>query len=255
MKKIIINADDCGLNTIVNNKIGECIQQGRVTSTTIMAVGKDILGAKHLYEDYKNSVSFGCHLTLDDGRPLLYDQCLADNGYIESKDGEWIFTRKIWSQSLIHGEIKKAIIKECCTQIELLLDNGIQISHLDSHHHVHTLIGLLWLIPVLGKKYGIIRYRRIRNNMSFSLGLFARQLWNVCERVQYPVSKTTDVFCSCSHIFMNEKVDIVNRADSIELMCHPGHSNEKYQEEIRQLLIRERILLDNDYELINYNQL
>ena len=151
--------------------------------------------------------------------------------------------------------MKNALLKECCTQIEFLLDNGFHISHFDSHHHVHTLKGLLWLIPTLGKKYGIERYRRIRNNIPVSFGLLYRQAWNICEKIQNPFSRTTDVFCSCSSIFKNEDLQIIKRAKTIELMCHPGHPNEKFKSEIHQLLCREKILYHADYELINYNQL
>lgn len=255
MKRIIVNADDCGLNSTVNNKIEECIQRGRLSSTTVMAVGSDILGAKRLFDMYNEQVSFGCHLTLDDGKPLLFNQCLADNGYIESKDGEWYFTRKLWDQVLLQKKVKNALLKECCAQIEFLLDNGFHISHLDSHHHVHTSKGLFWLIPTLGKKYGIKKYRRMRNNMSVSLGFLYRQVWNICEKIQNPSSQTTDVFCSCSSIFKNEDLQILKRAETIELMCHPGHPNEKFKDEIIQLLCRDKILYHTDYELINYNQL
>lgn len=255
MKKIIINADDCGLNTSVNQAIEKCIQQERLTSTTVMACGSDIDGAKRLFNDYKANVSFGCHLTLDEGKPILFEQCMADNGFIISENGEWRFTRKLWSHRLISGALKEAIIRECSAQVELLLDNGFEISHLDSHHHVHTSTGLIWLIPIIGKKYGIKKYRRIRNNIAPSFGLLSRQLWNAIEKLQHRNSLTTDVFCSCSQIFAKENIEIIKEAKSIELMCHPGHPNIKFQNEIEDLLNRDSILTQFDYELINYNQL
>ena len=41
--RIIINADDCGKNETVNKAIEKCIMAGKLSSTTVMATGEDIV--------------------------------------------------------------------------------------------------------------------------------------------------------------------------------------------------------------------
>ena len=38
MIKLIINADDCGNTAAMNSAIGDCIEEGIISSTTVMAV-------------------------------------------------------------------------------------------------------------------------------------------------------------------------------------------------------------------------
>lgn len=254
MLRVIVNADDCGLNSIVNGKIEECIKAGRLTSTTIMANGEDLDGAKCLFDTYKKKISFGCHITLDEGKPMKLNQVLADNHFIENRDGEWYFTRELWKRKFILGNLKQAIIDECSTQIEFLLAKGFVLSHLDSHHHVHTAKGLIWLMPILCKKYSIMKYRRIVNCMPPSIGFYARQMWNVLQQLQMKECITTDRFGSFSNIYTRNDLSFLCGTNSLEIMCHPGHPKEHYVKEVEQLLSTDTIVRGFEIELINYNQ-
>ena len=63
MKRVIINADDFGINSVVTRAIEEMIAKGIVTSTTIMANGSCLNDVKRVYEKYPK-VSYGIHLCL-----------------------------------------------------------------------------------------------------------------------------------------------------------------------------------------------
>lgn len=71
MIKVIINADDCGYSKLVDDHIANAIRSGKITSTTMMANMNDFEGALALYDTYKDEVSFGFHLNLTEGTPLL----------------------------------------------------------------------------------------------------------------------------------------------------------------------------------------
>lgn len=251
--RVIINADDCGKNEIVNAKIEECIKAGRLTSTTVMANWEDLDGAKRLYDLYKDKISFGCHITLDEGKPILYNQVLAETHFIEKRDGEWYFTRELWKRKFITGELKKAILVECFAQVDRLLECGFGLSHFDSHHHVHTAKGLIWLMPILCNKYNIKKYRRMRNCVPSGIGFYLRQTWNMLQQMQMHNCTTTERFDSYSGVLAN--LNTVKGAKSLEIMCHPGHPGEQFKEEVDKLLSSEHIVSGNNIDLINYNQL
>lgn len=240
-------------NKIVNAKIEECIKAGCLTSTTVMANWDDIEGAKRLDDLYKDKISFGCHITLDEGKPILYNQVLADNHFIENRDGEWFFTRELWKRKIISGKLKKAILLECYAQVDRLLEFGFELSHFDSHHHVHTAKGLIWLMPILCRKYNIHKYRKMRNCVPMGIGFYLRQTWNILQLMQMHNGTTTDRFGSYSGVL--EYQDTIRETETLEIMCHLGHPGKQFKEEVDKLLSSEQIVSDYNIDLINYNQL
>lgn len=252
---VIINADDCGYSNIVNAAIEKCISAKVLTSTTVMANGNDIVGAKILFDRYHDTISFGCHIVLDDGFPLVKSQILLDKGFLKEENGIVRFTKKLWHEPIILGETKDALLNEASEQIECVLDNGFEVSHFDSHHHVHTSKGLIWLMPALCKKFGIYKYRRIRNFIPKSLEFYGRQAWYFAQRLQINKCKTTDFFASYSDVLKQTDFSFIKGGMTLEIMCHPGHEGDNYQSEMKNLLTVTDIVPGIKVNLINYNQL
>ena len=63
MIRIIINADDLGKDSQVNDKISEALQNGFITSSTIMA-NIELWDEVHKIVDANPKASFGVHLNL-----------------------------------------------------------------------------------------------------------------------------------------------------------------------------------------------
>lgn len=247
MKKLIINADDCGMSKTVNEHIEQAILAGKITSTTIMANMNDFDGAIRLYKQYHNQISFGWHINLSEGSPLLYSQILLDKGfYKETSSGVIMngksFMRK-WLPSIAQNEIKKELL----AQYTKLCDSGIDISHIDSHHHVHTSTWAITLIPKLLKDTKIYAMRNISNNYHFGISLLARLAWTGAMKLQISRLYLPDLLSSYQK-FIN--IGQLKKGDVIELECHPGHPS--YLDE--EKLLRATILNDK-YELISYRQL
>lgn len=89
--KLIINADDCGYSSVVNRRIEEEIWHHRITSTTVMANMDDFEGAVRLYEKYGKDISFGVHLNMTEGKPLLDSEELLSAGVLKKAAGGGYF--------------------------------------------------------------------------------------------------------------------------------------------------------------------
>src|ERR1700756_2566387 len=70
MRRLIINADDFGLTEGVNRAILEGHRRGVITSTTLMANGRQFSSAARSAQSAAE-LSVGCHVVLVDGEPLL----------------------------------------------------------------------------------------------------------------------------------------------------------------------------------------
>lgn len=245
MKRIIINADDCGISKHVDSCIEEAINLGLISSTTIMANMNDFEGAVELYKKYHDHISFGWHINLDEGIPLTRSQVLLDLGFFIEKDNQMLLNGSAFSRSFFNKEVRHAIKTELRCQWEKLCDNGVIISHVDGHHFIHTQPSMVQIMPSLFKELGINRCRHVSNYGHSGLSALARSLWAFLYKsrgVRMP-----DTFSALGDYFNNR---FLPQGLTIELMCHPGHLNKKYQEEIA--LLRTINLQDWESEMITY---
>lgn len=254
--RVIINADDCGRSKLVDAAIEECIQLGCITSTTVMANMDDFEGAVNLYKVYKDRVSFGCHLNLTQGEPLLRSQVLQDIGFTSiSSKGRMELNGMHLRNSRISKTAKTAIFEELDAQIQKILDNGITISHIDSHHHIHNGFSILPIIVEVAKKYKITKIRILRNYLPPSFSLWARKTWRAYLGCLYSGVKTTEWFSSPNEFYrLTKSKQVIKKNTTIELMCHPGGESNSERKEI-DLLKSINFKETFGDVLINYNQL
>lgn len=247
MKRIIVNADDCGMSSIVNEHIERAILAGKITSTTVMANMDGFDGVMKLYKNYHDTISFGWHINLTEGTPLLKSQLLLDKGYYAEQNGQVVFNGKSFWKKSISEEMKMAIKKELIAQYEKICDHGIQISHADSHHHIHTSRGLMYFVPSLLTELGITKMRRMRNFVPFSINFLIRQVVTFSITLTVPNLKMTNTFGSFGEFV---KKPHLHYGSSLELECHPGHP--KYEEEEQLLMAYNH---NNNVKLISYYEL
>lgn len=248
MKRIIINADDCGKSVHVDKCIEEGIVLGNISSTTIMANMDDFDGAVRLYNQYSNQVSFGWHINLDEGEPLTNSQLLLDKGFFIEKNGRVELNGTAFTKSFLNKEMRLEIKKELKSQWEKLRDNGISITHADSHHFYHTQPCMVQVLPSLFNELGINRCRNVVNYGAKGLSGIARSSWSLYYKLRG--MKMPETFCSFLGYYKNPQL---KQGETIELMCHPGHQNSDYIIEFE--LIKNTNLLDWDAKLITFKDI
>lgn len=250
--KLIINADDCGKSKEVNDAIARFIEAGNVTSTTIMANMDDLEGAARLFDKYKDRCSFGVHLNLTEGHPLLQSNMLIKKGLYVENGGEIFFNLNSYRSKIMGADIRKELEKELCAQIEKVLDYGIRISHLDSHHHIHTGLVLLPVMPNLARRYGVCKMRRMRNYVPAAsrLNIAMRNMWAQLIKCQNSKIIMTDYFGIYEDWYDSGKQVLPGRV-TLELMCHPGGA---YPIEENKLLKTDFTGFEN-VKLISYNEI
>lgn len=130
--KLIINADDFGLCDDVNKSIIECYQKGNLTSTTLMVNMPGTLNAVDLASQ-NPGLGIGLHFSLTEGTPLTKNKSLID------ENGNFL-SRSELLQKLLFNKIDLAEVRlEFEAQLDKAYELGIEISHVDSHQHVHLI--------------------------------------------------------------------------------------------------------------------
>lgn len=201
MITLIVNADDFGYSRGVNNGIVDSHLYGIVNSTTMMM---NMPGTDHAIELAKKhpSLQVGIHLVLTCGKPLLQEvPSLVD------EDG----TFKRLSRLKENMEISLIELEsEWTAQIERFLASGLNLTHIDSHHHVHTFKEFLPVIQKLANKYKLpVRtngYQRIESVEAFS---------DFCLVDFYGDGVTNNYF--------HDLQERLGKGQRVEVMCHPAY--------------------------------
>jgi predicted glycoside hydrolase/deacetylase ChbG (UPF0249 family) len=191
------------------------------------------------------AASFGVHLNFSEGR------CIGS-----TKDAAGLIAGGQFSgrppRSRVHPRENQIVFDEWRAQIDRLLELGLQPSHIDSHHHVHTIPKYFPVLKRIQKAYGIPRIRISKNIYATPpslLGRLSKVFWNSALRLVPPFTRTTDFFTSVDDYHTIDPSRL--RDGTYELMCHPGHPD--YEDETSKLAAYE--LLAGHEALISYHSL
>ena len=235
-RKIIINADDFGLCSGVNQAVAQAHTDGVLTSTTIMANMPAAEAAVKLAKQMPR-LGVGVHLNLFQGKPLSKDgsvNCLLNT------DGDFALTpAKLSILSIARRKIRNAIRTELAAQIQWVIDNGLKPTHLDSHKHIHSFPVIFPIVCGLAKRFEIAAIR-----FTFEPKQLSAMPWPLTSeggrkraktarimarinRIQNSDFLKTDCLLGVAHtgkIDVNffKAVALYNSAATAEIMTHPG---------------------------------
>jgi predicted glycoside hydrolase/deacetylase ChbG (UPF0249 family) len=250
--QILINADDLGINREVSTRIFSLMARQALRSASLLANGEATEWAAAETPRYPRC-SFGVHLNLTEFSPLTAGQGLEP---ILDAHNRFEGNGRSIRHACITASLCEAIYREWCAQVERLLLLGVKISHLDSHHHTHTIPGLFWMLKRVQAQYKI-RKVRITRNIYFGravspLLLAKKAAWNWATR-HYYATKTTRGFTSFKEFHQLLRSGHPLRQGTVELMVHPGMPG--FEDETQLLAGSWGDQLREDTELISYHDL
>ena len=248
--KIIFNADDFGHSKGVNFGIIDAYINGVVRSTTMMAGMPGFEHAVHLAAKHPG-LGIGVHLTLTAGSSV-------GGPYQTITDSEGrFFSKSIVEKRMANGEFDlREVETEYVAQIHKIMAAGIIPDHLDSHHHIHNLPGIVDIFLQLARNFGV-----------------GVRIYNKCIlRGKYADVIAASDFCDA---FYDEKateadlVALISRFSgaSLEVMCHPAYLDSVLLETSSYNLKRiyelkvltnpsvRSFLMDNGHELCSFRDL
>lgn len=201
--KVLFNADDFGLTRGITDGVIESHVNGIVDSTTLMMNG---LAVEHAVLAAKKtpSLKVGIHLVLTWGKPLSKDvpDLINEDGFFKYRNN--------FAQSEIPNV--EQVELEWRTQIEAFLKTGLELHHIDSHHHIHGWAPLKDVVLELAKKYNV-PVRKVDSLTDHPEILLSKELYVDF----YGAGVNEDIF---------EKLNKLE-VDSVEVMCHPGYADDE----------------------------
>lgn len=155
-KKFILNADDFGMSQAFNRAVLEGYNAGILKSASIVANGNSFEEAVERIFPECPDLGIGIHLNIIEGKSICNDLKL-----LTDEQGNF---NNSWLQLLIKSLNPKNVLfleeieKEFRAQIEKVIEKT-QITHIDSHVHVHAIPKIFEIVCKLAKEYGIKQVR------------------------------------------------------------------------------------------------
>lgn len=283
MKQLIVNADDFGLHSFINEAILEGHQRGIITSTSLLASGDAFDEAIEMAKEMPH-LGIGIHTTLVGGlKPLCSPKEVSS-----LVDGNGIFPLSHFEvlKKVAQGKMNyQEVYNELDAQFNKIMTSEIKVTHVDGHQHLHMVPQILLIVIALMKKYGLNKLRIPEESLSFfngnynpiriagrtGLSVLARKARKTVKPYYF---RSPDYFWGMINggtLTETALLDIVKKVKAKhgvhEIMTHPGISQDALKElfpwgyqweaELKALCSEEvkDYLLDHHIELINYGDL
>lgn len=160
MNKFILNADDFGLSKEFNDAVLKGYTNGFLRSVSLCANGDYFTNAINEIIPRCSNISVGVHLNIAEGKSLTKCSLLTDK-YGNFKNRYLSVILKSHNKHFL-----KQIELEFRAQIEKIR-KYVQISHLDSHNHIHAIPSIFELTCRLAKEYNISYVRTQYESLYF----------------------------------------------------------------------------------------
>ncbi len=151
-RRLIVNADDLGLTKGVNDGIFDAHDHGILTSASLFAAGPATADAVTRIRQ-RPSLGVGCHLTLVDGQPTLSPDRVPT---LVADDGRFRRSWKPFIAACLAGRVSLSEVeRELGAQIEKVRGEGVVLTHLDGHKHVHAFPPIFQIVARLATRFEI----------------------------------------------------------------------------------------------------
>ncbi len=221
MRRLIINADDYGLSTGCDQAIVDAMQVGAVTSTSVLMSERVPTVNAALWQQC------GVHLRLTDGAPVLPASEIPS---LVDRHGQ--FPRSQQGVAMRNVEPEE-VRREWRAQIDRFMTAGIRPTHLDSHHHVHSLLNLERVYADLCVEYGCA-----------GVPFTERQASDLRQRgvrcADYYETRWTDGDLGTLQCLLLQDFE---KYETVHLMTHPGYVDDELRGKSSMVEVRAREFL------------
>jgi len=232
--KLIINADDFGINSNVNKAIVNCFQKDIISSATLMANMDGFDEAVELAKIHGFVNCIGLHVNLIEGKSLTD---LSGTGLTDS-NGFFIMNAIKNFRIFFSSELQIKIKNEIIAQYNKLLEHGIRPTHIDSHVHVHILPYLVSIfVQVTKEKNQKIRIVTVTKRKNFFIMIYNMLLNKYLKANKINFS---DKFGN-ARFFENYLNANKNIHQVFEIMVHPTMKGNEVVEIFANVNLEERI--------------
>jgi hopanoid biosynthesis associated protein HpnK len=238
VRTLIVTGDDFGFSRGVNRAIIEAHERGVLTHASLMVNGGAAAEAIALARS-RPDLSVGLHLVVVDGAATLAP---SEIPRLAGADG--LFRGTPVSAGLRYqfsGAARRELAREIRAQLERFRETGLELSHVDGHHHMHLHPVVLETLVLLAREFRIPAIRLPSEELRLALAITpgniaGKALWSgvfgLLRRHGERRLQNAGIACServyglleTGRVTAPYLLDLIPRirADRVEIYCHPA---------------------------------
>lgn len=171
---LLVTADDFGLTEGVCRAVVRAHRDGVVTSASLLAVGRAYRTAVELARETP-SLAVGVHLAVVGEDPPLLPP--SEVSSLVDKDGHFPLSyRTFLRRAALDRVDMDEVRREFRAQVERVVDDGLTVTHLDTHQHLQLWPAVGQVVTEIAQDYGIRAVRLPRSHSRSLLGVGVRVL-------------------------------------------------------------------------------
>lgn len=211
--KIVVNADDFGYSSSLNQSIMKSFEMNMHSTTTLMCNMPGFEEACDLAFENKITDRIGIHLNMTEGKPLTEN--IKNFKKFVNENGEMF---KSFKGQFLSSEERKVVYEELQAQIDRFKSKHFSPTHADTHHHFHFYIGTNLIIKELALKNRIpaVRLRFNWGDLSIQRRIYSKV---VNTGLALAGLAKTKRFCEIRTV----DKELLSLNIPIEIMVHPVH--------------------------------
>lgn len=181
-RSVIINGDDFGFSTGVNQAIADAHDRGILTSASLMVTG-DAFAEAVAIAKARPALAVGLHLVLTCGRSALSPSTIP---HLVDAEGNFSDApNKTGWRYQFDRAARQELPLEIRAQLEKFCQTGLPLSHVDGHLHLHSHPVVLRHLVDLAEEFNIRYIRLPLEELSVTLNIDRTDWWT--KLVQYTV--------------------------------------------------------------------
>lgn len=182
-KFLIVNADDFGKDSAVNEAVVEAHRDGILTTASLMVNEDGANDAVKIAKENK-TLGVGLHLSLLFDRPCLSRNEIPD---LVGADGKFHDSPvKTGFNCYFKKRLRKQLELEVSAQVRKFRETGLYLDHLNGHLHFHMQPVVLKIILENAEKWGVKAVRLTRDPLMLNLKISSgRLLGKICEAITF----------------------------------------------------------------------
>lgn len=165
-RRLVVNADDFGRSSSINEAILRAHREGILTTASLMVAGEAFEEAVAIARSTP-TLGVGLHLTLVHGKSVLpaarIPGLVASSGRFS--DNAPLAGFRYWARR----DLREALGAEMAAQFERFRATGLPLDHVNGHLHLHLHPVVLDLLVGRAREWGVERVRLTRDSLRTSL--------------------------------------------------------------------------------------
>lgn len=266
LRRLVLNADDAGIDVPRNDGILDAYSRGALTSATLLATGP-------ASEDFARrarcapaptggrELGIGVHLNLSECCPPASAHGVP---------GAFVAKHELWERAARSAFDPRLVEAELAAQLQRVLDLGLSPTHVDGHNHVHMFPCVAEALERLAGRFPFVAVRRRSIEFPGAPEPRAKSARFAALAVGQPAGGIRGPecfagFCLEGRCTVERLIAVLEAcpAESLEVMLHPGrvafdsvpYSAEPAREVELAVLLDPRLgewLVSHDIELVHF---